>query len=127
MCTGDVRVNARRCVRCRLCHSEFNHCLSSFTFSRKIADMQVHENPFRGSRIVTDKETDFRQMLPKRETEGQENKPRGLNISMLEGTGERERDRWKMKFLVSCRRYVCIVERTVFVNDTRRQLQAKWL
>jgi len=70
MCTGDVRVNARRYVQYRLCHSEFNHCLSSFTFSREIRDMKVHENPFRGSRVVTDKETDFRQMLQKGRQKG---------------------------------------------------------
>lgn len=52
--------------------------------------MKVHENPFTGARVITDKETDFRQMRHKREKEGQENKPRGLNISTFEGTGEKE-------------------------------------
>ena len=66
-------------------------------------------------------------MRRKREAEGKENKPRGLKICVFEGTGEKERDRWKMNLLVSCRLCACIVQGTVFVDDTRRQLQAKWL
>jgi len=32
--------------------------------------MKFHENPFRGSRVVTDKQTDFRQMLQKGRQKG---------------------------------------------------------
>jgi hypothetical protein len=32
--------------------------------------MKVHENPFRGSPVVIDKETDFRQMLLKGRQKG---------------------------------------------------------
>jgi len=41
--------------------------------------MDVHENPFRVSRVATDKETDFRQML-------QKGRQRGKRISQEDET-----------------------------------------
>lgn len=113
-------------VKLRLCHSEFNHTLNGCTFSLK-SPTRNSMTPFRSSVDVTGKVTDFRQMRQEREEEGQENKRRGIKLNVAEGTGEKERDRWEMNLLVSCRPCACIVQGTVFVDDTRKQLQAKWL